>query len=365
MKGSTLIAVVIGALVVGFVGGIVGGLLFQQGGDTSALEARLSGVESRLAALEGKTLEIAYVDAENLFLKVFLPQVDAQAMTQKQQEIQQLQVRYMQGELDQDQYQQQVAKLQAELLKAQLTVDLTMLDKMIASPGFANFKGDLQKIKDQAKPLADEVDNLLQTAEVGIVNMEGFLAQYRQLQAAFQQLDQLLTQAAAAKIVEIAQQVAREKGFDLVLRKKDVLIYYNSSTVSDISGDVEGRLWNLFSASSSLSSTYTSIPYRIHGTRDVSMANCVRIVADIALGTSQHLDNAQLIDIAGQVVQTITATTSVNAIGVFFWKPGSNIGAESAAASVDWAPFGQWDRACDVSTGDYTKHTYQVVFSNT
>ncbi|RLE30290.1 hypothetical protein DRJ54_02995 [Candidatus Acetothermia bacterium] len=248
MKGSTLIAVVVGALVVGFVGGIVGGLLFQQGGDTSALEARLSGVESRLAALEGKALEIAYVDAENLFLKVFLPQVDAerQAMTQKQQEIQQLQVRYMQGELDQDQYQQQAAKLQAELLEAQLTVDLTMLDKMIASPGFANFKGDLQKIRDQAQPLADEVDNLVQTAEVGIVNMEGFLAQYQQLQSAFQQLDQLLTQAAAAKIVEIAQQVAREKGFDLVLRKKDVLIYYDSSTVADISGDVEGRLWNLF-----------------------------------------------------------------------------------------------------------------------
>jgi Skp family chaperone for outer membrane proteins len=90
------------------------------------------------------------------------------------------------------------------------------------------------------------VDNLVQTAEVGIVNMEGFLAQYQQLQSAFQQLDQLLTQAAAAKIVEIAQQVAREKGFDLVLRKKDVLIYYDSSTVADISGEVEGRLWNLF-----------------------------------------------------------------------------------------------------------------------
>ena len=257
MKGSTLIAVIVGALVVGFVGGIVGGLLFQKEGDTSALESRLSGVESRLATLEGKVaslpqqetgLKVAYVNAESLFLKVFLPQVDAerQAMTQKQQEIQQLQVSYMQGEIDQDQYQQQAAKLQVELLKAQLTVDLTMLDKMIASPGFANFKGDLQKIKDQAQPLADEVDNLLQTAEVGIVNMEGFLTQYQQLQSAFQQLDQLLTQAAAAKIVEIAQQVAREKGFDLVLRKKDVLIYYNSSTVWDISGDVEGRLWNLF-----------------------------------------------------------------------------------------------------------------------
>jgi len=220
------------------------------------LEPRLDSVESQVSTLKDRLsllpqelgLKVAYVNAESLFLKVFLPQVEAerQVMTQKQQEIQQLQVRYLQGEIDQDRYQQQSAKLQVELLKAQLTVDLTMLDKMIASLGFANFKGDLQEIKEQAQPLADEVDYLLQAAKVGIVNMEGFLAQYQQLQSAFQQLDQLLTQAAAAKIVEIAQQVAREKGFDLVLRKKDVLIYYNSSTVSDISGDVEGRLWNLF-----------------------------------------------------------------------------------------------------------------------
>jgi len=215
-------------------------------------ETELQALREEIAALKEaltqEQIRIAYVDAEGLFLKVFLPQVEAerQAMSEKQQEIRQLQAQYLQGEIDQDRYQQQSAKLQVELLKAQLTVDLTMLDKMITSPGFANFKGDLQRIKDQAQPLVEEVDNLLQTAEVGIVDMEGFLAQYQQLQSAFQQLDQLLTQAAAAKIVEIAQQVAREKGFDLVLRKKDVLIYYNSGTVSDISGDVEGRLWNLF-----------------------------------------------------------------------------------------------------------------------
>ena len=222
------------------------------------LEPRLDTVESSISSLEdqlvsvpqGPGFRVAYVDAENLFFKVFLPQVEAQrqAMSQKQGEIQNLQGRYLEGELTQDQYQQQVAKLQVELLQAQLNVDLTMLDKMIASPGFVNFRSDLERIREQARPLADEVKNLLQTAQLGIVDMEGFLAQYGQLESAFKQLDQLLTQAAAAKIVEIAQQVAKEKGFDLVFRKKDVLIYRNEEAVTDISGDVEGRLWGLFSS---------------------------------------------------------------------------------------------------------------------
>ncbi|MCD5408403.1 SHOCT domain-containing protein [Candidatus Bipolaricaulota bacterium] len=259
MKGSTVVAVVIGALVVGFVGGIVGGLLFQQDGDVSGLESRIAGVESRLSTLEGRVaalpqevgLKVAYVDAEELFMKVFLPKVDAerQAMILKQQEIQQLRARYLQGEISQEEYQQQGARLQVELLQAQLNVNLTMLDKMIASPGFANFRGDLERIRESARPLTAEVANLVQSAQLGIVYLEGFMATYQQLQAAFQQLDQLLSRVAAAKIVEIAQQVAREQGLDLVLRKKDVLIYYNDQKITDISGEVEGRLWGLFSSS--------------------------------------------------------------------------------------------------------------------
>jgi len=256
MKKSTIVAVLVGGLVLGFLGGLVGGVLFSKGGDTSALESRIASVETSISSLQEKVdnlaqspgLKVGYVDAENLFIRVFLTQVESerQAMAKKQQEIRELQAKYLQGQLTQDQYQQEAAQLQVELLQTQLNVDLSMLDKMIASPGFANFRADLERIREQARPIEDEVQNLIQSAQVGIVDMEGFLAQYQQLQSAFQQLDQLLTQAAAAKIVEIAQQVAKEKGFDLLLRKKDVLIYRNEDTVIDISGDVETRLWNLF-----------------------------------------------------------------------------------------------------------------------
>ncbi|MGC9530294.1 MAG: hypothetical protein ACP5G2_06810 [Candidatus Bipolaricaulaceae bacterium] len=258
MKSSLAVALTVAALVLGFVGGIVGGMLFSGGDDTAALkddvrdlETEISQLESQLAALpEGPGLKIGYVDAESLFIRVFLTQVESerQAMQRKQADIQSLQARYLQGEVTPDQYQQQVAKLRVELLQSQLAVDLSMLDKMIASAGFANFRSDLERIREQARPLEDQVKALLESVEVAVVDMETFLAQYQQLSASFQQLDQLLTQAAAAKIVEIAQQVGDEEDYDLVLRKKDVLIYRQEGAVSDISPSVEQRLWNLFPA---------------------------------------------------------------------------------------------------------------------
>jgi len=256
MKGSLVAAVLVGGLVLGLLGGLLGSQLFPPEVDTGDLEGRLSNLEARVASLEGQVgqaapggeLRLAYVDAEGLFIRVFLPQVEAerQAMAEKQAQLQELQRRFLQGELTQEEYQQQAARTQVEILQAQLQVNLTMLDKMIASPGFADFRSELQAIQAQAQSLEASFQQLASQVEVAILDMQDFLSDLQQLQLAFQQLDQLLTQAAAAKIVQVAQAVGREGGYDLVLRKKDVVIYYNPALIVDISAEVEVRLRELF-----------------------------------------------------------------------------------------------------------------------
>jgi len=82
---------------------------------------------------------------------------------------------------------------------------MSMLEKMIASPGFANLRADLQNLRDQDKPLADQVQNLLKQAKVVVLDYTSISNHLQQLQAAFQQVDQLLTQVAAVKILEISQ----------------------------------------------------------------------------------------------------------------------------------------------------------------
>lgn len=258
MKGSVVAAVLVGGLVLGLIGGLLGGQLFPPQVDTGNLEARLSSLEGRVANLEaqvgqaasGGGLKLAYVDAEGLFIRVFLPQVEAerQAMADKQAQLQDLQRRFLAGEITQEEYQQQAARTQVEILQAQLQVNLTMLDKMIASPGFADFRGDLQTIQAQAQSLQASLQEVANRAQVAILDMQDFMADLQQLQLAFQQLDQLLTQAAAAKIVQVAQAVGREGGYDLVLRKKDVVIYYNPALIVDISAEVEVRLRELFAS---------------------------------------------------------------------------------------------------------------------
>lgn len=300
MKGIGYAIVV--ALVAGFVGGLVAGFILPRGGapageeltsrvealeakigefsgyesrikgveakvgefegKLSQLEGRLSQIEDRLGGLEQKVagvgtgggpgLKVGYVDADSLFIKVFIPQVQAEraVMEEKKRAISELQARRMRGEIGDDEFKLQYYPLQAELLLAQYKVDMSMLDKMIASPGFANLKADLERLREQASPAVDEVNKLLDEAKLGVVDEQAFMAKYQALQNAFQQLDQLLTQIAAQKIVEVTQAVAQEKGYDLVLRRKDVLVFRNAETVDDLSPLVEQRLWKLFATSS-------------------------------------------------------------------------------------------------------------------
>ncbi|MCS7240396.1 MAG: OmpH family outer membrane protein [Candidatus Bipolaricaulota bacterium] len=221
------------------------------------LEELQLGYEAQLQALKGEIktlrqtqgLRVGVVDVETLFTRVFLPQVavERSALQAKAQAIQDLQSKYAQGQINQDAYQQQYAKLQAEHLQAQVQVNMSMLNKMIASPGFASLRTDLQNLKDQAKPLADQVETSVKQAQVTIIDYTTFFNQLQQLQTAFQQVDQLLTQVAATKILETSQQVAQELAYDLVLRTKDVVIYQRTSAIADLTPEVEKRLWLLFS----------------------------------------------------------------------------------------------------------------------
>lgn len=220
-------------------------------GELEGLAGRLAALEAEqakaLAELAGLGVRIGVVDAEALFVQVFLPQVGAEraALQAKAQALQELQARRAQGQIPSPAYEQEYARRQAEALQAQARVNTAMLERLLASPGFAAFHADLQKVRDQALTWAEEADALVRQAQVAVLDYTAFFNQIQQLQAAFQQVDQLLTQVAAMKILEISQQVAQEEGYHLVLRVKDVVMY-RVEPVVDLTKEVEKRLWALF-----------------------------------------------------------------------------------------------------------------------
>jgi Skp family chaperone for outer membrane proteins len=75
-----------------------------------------------------------------------------------------------------------------------------------------------------------------------VIDTTEFQNRYTQVKNAFTQLDELLTQAATAKIVQAANKVAIEKGYDLVLRTKNVIVYRNTAKMTDITDLVKNEL---------------------------------------------------------------------------------------------------------------------------
>jgi Skp family chaperone for outer membrane proteins len=211
--------------------------------DVSKLETSIEEAVADPGSKLAPALKIAYINAEDAF-SVFTDAVSdlRQLAVDKQGEITKLQQQYMASTISKDEYDSQYRELQVELLQAQLNIDMGTIDKMIASSGFSDMKSDLQLLKDEAQPVVDEMKNLVSTVRVGVIDATEFENRYTQVKNAFSQLDQLLTQAAMAKIAQAANRVAVKEGYDLVLRTKNVIVYRNSAKLTDITNLVKEEI---------------------------------------------------------------------------------------------------------------------------
>jgi chromosome segregation ATPase len=199
-------------------------------------------VQTPAAELE-RALKIGYLDTEAAFA-VFSEEVKdlRQSAVEKQAEIVSLQRELAQGKLSKEEYPSRLNELQVDLLQAQLAIDMGMIEKMIAAPGFADLRADLTKLRDEAQPVVEEMKNLVATVRVGVASPNEFQVRFAQVKTAFAQLDQLLTQAATVKIVRAAEKVAAADGYALVLRTKNVIIYRDQGEVTDLTELVKAEL---------------------------------------------------------------------------------------------------------------------------
>ncbi len=201
--------------------------------------ARVTELRSQIATLEDTEQEIfavAYLDIERAF-GVFTDEVSdlREIADTKQTEFISLQEQYQNEAISAEEYKDKNNQLLIEVLQAQIDIDMGTLDGMIASSGFSDVRGNLEQLREQAQTIiVDEVDRLEATIRVGVINPQEFESRYTQVQNAFTQLDQALTQVATTKIVEAAHKIAQSNGYDLVLQSKNVIIYGDARTITDI-----------------------------------------------------------------------------------------------------------------------------------
>lgn len=241
MSRNILIVAVI-ALILG-AGALILQFALPSGGVNEATVKALEGRVEDLESSSTSPLKIAYINAEDAFT-VFTDAVKdlRQKAVDKQAEIVSLQQQYLASAISKEEFDTQNNQLQVELLQAQLNIDIGTIDRMIASPGFSDIRNDLERLREEAQPVIDEMKKLVSTVRVGIIDPQEFQNRFNQVKAAFTQLDQLLTQAATSKIVQAAEKIAVENGYDLVLPLKNAIMYCNKAKIVDITDLVKHEL---------------------------------------------------------------------------------------------------------------------------
>ncbi len=97
------------------------------------------------------------------------------------------------------------------------------------------------------------------------------------------------------------------------------------------------------------------VSYNIIEQEDISFSTTVRI--GVRLTMNADVTQQEIEWIAQDVVSNITKQQDVNAISINMYYSGDDYFGV-ARVVVDWAPYGDWSRAADVTTGDYQYHQY-------
>jgi len=102
--------------------------------------------------------------------------------------------------------------------------------------------------------------------------------------------------------------------------------------------------------------------YRIVNEEDLSFSNVIRWQVR-ATSTIINPTHDQVESIAKDIVKKVKEERAVNAISIFLYHDGDDIYGVYTIASIDYAPYGDWSRADEVNTGDYSKHTYHIEYA--
>ena len=98
----------------------------------------------------------------------------------------------------------------------------------------------------------------------------------------------------------------------------------------------------------------SGVTYQVAARQDVSFGATKRIVYRVVV--SGHMVEADLKRITDEIIKSEKKRGAVNAIGFFFYLPGTDTSSVYTAGKADWAPNGDWSQADSVKTGDYSKN---------
>ncbi|MFQ6117127.1 MAG: OmpH family outer membrane protein [Candidatus Bipolaricaulia bacterium] len=110
---------------------------------------------------------------------------------------------------------------------------------------FLKYKGTaaaVQQFSAEKQKKEDELKQLQQQYKSGQISADEYQSKVQQIDQELKQLDLQLTAQVQQKMIAVISEVAQEKGYDWVTRKKDVVLYVRAGLMDDITDLVIQRL---------------------------------------------------------------------------------------------------------------------------
>jgi hypothetical protein len=98
--------------------------------------------------------------------------------------------------------------------------------------------------------------------------------------------------------------------------------------------------------------------YRIVETEPSHYSNIKRYTVRVRVNSALKRRGLKLVSY--DIIDKYKVSRPHNAITIFFYLPESSTSGFYTAGKTVWAPFGEWGKAGDVSTGDYSRHVLTV-----
>jgi len=99
-----------------------------------------------------------------------------------------------------------------------------------------------ERVEREKARLQRDLKRLQEQLQLGEISDQQFSAKVAELQKQLQELQQQILLVVAGRIQAAAEEVAREEGYDIVVRREDVIIYYRDALLDDITEEVWERM---------------------------------------------------------------------------------------------------------------------------
>lgn len=110
---------------------------------------------------------------------------------------------------------------------------------------FLKYKGTataVQQFSEMREEKEKELQNLVEQLQAGEITREEYQRRVEEIQRELQRLDLELTAKIQQEMIAVITEVAQERGYDWVTRKKDVVLYSRAGLMDDITTVVIDRL---------------------------------------------------------------------------------------------------------------------------